>query len=185
MNETFNWIHARLDFAHFHSLAILLSLRNGGQAEVSSLFDAVLDEDCSSDEDGDEGMPSEITVRAHRIADSGHGRLKREFLDCLAEFAANKKGGTAVACSAMKEAEESVVIWVARNEGFSEADKPVFEKLAMLFGLLACGRGTVSRSSNSHTELMCSVQLNDRKLSCGMKRCSTIRVDLKATTSLT
>lgn len=143
MNETFNWDYPGLDFSHFHSLANLLSLRNGGRAEASSLLDAVLDEGCSSDEDGDEGTPRENTVRAHRIADSGHGKLKRKFLDCLAEFPANKKGGTEVACSAMTEAEENVFIWVIRNEGFSEADKPVFEKLGMILGLPACGRGTV------------------------------------------
>ncbi|ORX98686.1 hypothetical protein BCR34DRAFT_593143 [Clohesyomyces aquaticus] len=154
MNETFNWDHSGLDFSHFHSLTNLLSLRNGGQAEASSLSDAVLDEGCSSDEDGDEGTPSENTVRAHRIADFGHEKLKRKFLDCLAEFAANKKGGTAVACSAMKEAEGNVVIWVARNEGFSEADKPVFEKLGMMLGLLACGR--VDQTETSLWEEMLS-----------------------------
>ncbi|KAJ4286493.1 hypothetical protein N0V90_013193 [Kalmusia sp. IMI 367209] len=154
MNKTFDWDHPGLDWSHFHSLANLLSLRNGGQAEASSLSDAVLDEEWSSDEEGNEGAPSENTVRAHRIADSGHGKLKRKFLDCLAEFAANKKGGTAVSCSAMKEAEENVVIWVARNDGFSEADKPVFEKLGMMLGSLACGR--VEQSENLLWEEMLS-----------------------------
>lgn len=185
MSETFNWDHPSLEFSHFHSLANLLSLRNGGQAEASSLSNVVLDEVCSSDEEDDEGTPSENTVRAHRIADSGHGKLKRKFLDCLAEFAANKKGGTAVACSAMKEAKKNVVIWVARNQGFLEADKPVFKKLGIMLGLLACSRGTVLNFFTLWTELMRCVQSNKQNPVCEKKCFHTIRVGSKATTSLT
>jgi hypothetical protein len=47
---------------------------------------------------------------AHQISDSEHKKLKQRFLDCLAKFVANKKGRTAVACSAMKEAKDNVVI---------------------------------------------------------------------------
>ncbi|PVH95836.1 hypothetical protein DM02DRAFT_689266 [Periconia macrospinosa] len=132
MEETCNSNYPGLNWSHFHSLANLLSLRNGGQAEASSLSDTVLDEDYSSDISDDEGTISVNTFRAHRIAGSGHGKLKQKFLDCLAEFAANKKGGTAVACSAMRESEDSVSIWIARNEGFSEADEHVFIALEML-----------------------------------------------------
>lgn len=168
MNETFNWDHPGLDWDHFHSLANLLSLRNGGQVEALSLSDALLDEDWSSDEeDGHDGIPSEHTVRAQRIADSGHEKLKRRFLDCLAEFAANKKGGTAVACTAMREAEDNVVIWVARNEGFQEVEKPVFEKLGMTLGSIACDRGTVLHFSILQARLMLFGQLSNRKILCG------------------
>lgn len=142
MSETFDWNRPGLNWSHFHSLANLLSLRNGGQAEPSSLSDtAVLEEDWDPSDDEDEDAPSADTRLAHQISDSGHGRLKRSFLDCLAGFAANKKGGTAVACSAMKEAEANVVIWVARNEGFSDVDKPVFEKLGKMLGSLSCSSG--------------------------------------------
>ncbi|KAF2443258.1 hypothetical protein P171DRAFT_487209 [Karstenula rhodostoma CBS 690.94] len=154
MNETFNWNHPGLDWCHFHSLANLLSLRNGGQVETSSLSDTVLVEDWSTD--------------------SGHGKLKRKFLDCLAEFAANEKGGTAVACSALKEAEDNFVIWVARNEGFLEVDKPVFAKLELMLGSLACGK--VEQSKNMLWEGM---------LSCHQTRVENdyipdLRVSLKA-----
>ncbi|MCJ1382332.1 hypothetical protein MMC17_005445 [Xylographa soralifera] len=129
MSESFDWNYPGLNWSHFHSLANLLSLRNGGQAEPSSLSDTVLEEDWDPNDNGDGDAPSMDTRFAHQISDSGHGRLKRRFLDCLAEFAANKKGGTAVACSAMKEAEDNVIIWIARNEGFSDVDKPAFDKL--------------------------------------------------------
>ncbi|USP80330.1 hypothetical protein yc1106_07604 [Curvularia clavata] len=132
MGETFDWDYPGLNWSHFHSLANLLALRNGGQAEASSLSNAVLDEDYSSDNNDNAGAPSVDTGCADLITDSGHGRLKQKFLDCLAEFAANKKGGTRVACSAMRESKDSVYIWIARNEGFSEAEKPIFTALERL-----------------------------------------------------
>jgi hypothetical protein len=113
-----------------------------GQAEPSSLSDTVLEEDWDPDDNGDGDAPSMDTRFAHQISDSEHGRLKRRFLDYLAEFAANKKGGTAVACSAMKEAEDNVVIWIARNEGFSDVDRPTFDKLGKVLGSLSCNSGT-------------------------------------------
>ncbi|KAL8833124.1 MAG: hypothetical protein Q9170_004482 [Blastenia crenularia] len=132
MNGCFDWNYPGLNWSHFHSLANLLSLRNGGQAEPSSLSDTVLEEDWDPDNNGDGDAASMDTTSARQLSMSGHGRLQRRFLDCLAEFAANKKGGTAVACSAMKEAEDNVVIWVARNEGFSDVDKLTFDKLGEL-----------------------------------------------------
>ena len=144
MSESFDWNYPGLNSSHFHSLANLLSLRNGGQVEPSSLSDriTVLEEDWDPDESGDGDAPSMDTRFAHQISDSGHERLKRRFLDCLAEVAANKKGGTAVACSAMKEAEDNVAIWITRNEGFSDVDKLVFDKLGKMLGSLSCSGGT-------------------------------------------
>ena len=141
MGETFDWDYPGLNWSHFHSLAKLLALRNGGQAEASSLSNAVLDEDYSSDNNDNAGAPSVDTGCADLITDSGHGRLKQKFLDCLAEFAANKKGGTRVACSAMRESEDSVYIWIARNEGFSEAEKPIFTALERLLESYSRGEG--------------------------------------------
>jgi hypothetical protein len=144
-----------LNWSHFHSLANLLSLRNSGQAEPSSLSDTVLVEDCDSDDNEDGDTPSMDTKFAHQISDSGHRRLKQSFLGYLADFAANKKGGTAVACSAMEEAEDNVIIWIARNEGFSDMDKPAFDKLGKLLGSLSCNR-SMSRVTafQLHTELV-------------------------------
>lgn len=143
MSESFDWNYPGLDWSHFHSLANLLSLRNGGQAEPSSLPNTVLEEDCQSDDNVEADTPSLDTKIAHPLSNSGHGRLKRRFLDSLAEFAANKKGGAAVACTAMKEAEDNVIIWIARNEGFSDVDKSAFKRLEELLPLLS---GTSSTS---------------------------------------
>jgi len=55
----------------------------------------------------------------------------------------------------MKEAEDNVVIWIARNEGFSDVDKPAFDKLGMLLGSLSCNRGTSRLTALFlHTELV-------------------------------
>ena len=92
-------------------------------------------------DDEDEDSRSVNTALANQISDSGHGKLKKRFLDAVAGFAANKKGGTAVACSAMKEAESDVVIWLARNDGFSNGDRPVFEKLGEILSCLSYNGG--------------------------------------------
>ncbi|KAL8676912.1 MAG: hypothetical protein Q9186_006609 [Xanthomendoza sp. 1 TL-2023] len=138
MSETFDWTYPGLNWHHFHSLANLLALRNGGQVEPSLLSDtSLLEEDCNLDDEGEEDAHSTDTRVAHRISDSGHGRLKQRFLDFLAVFAANEKGGNAVSCSAMKEAEDNVVIWIARNRGFLDVDKLVFDNLGKTLGLLS------------------------------------------------
>ena len=180
MSQSFDWNYPGLSWSHFHSLANLLSLRNGGQAEPSSLSLTVLEEDWGSDNDGDGNAPSIDTGFAHKISDSGHGRLKQRFLDCLAEFAANKKGGTAVACSTMKEAEDNVVIWIARNEGFSDVDKLVFDKLGKMLASLSCNSGTSRVTALFlHTQLMLLVQPINPIFPYGKRWSCIIRTGLK------
>jgi hypothetical protein len=145
----FTWTHPGVNASHFHSLANLLSLRNGGQAELSSSLSlssiALLEESCTLDHDDDSAdgdTHSLATDFAHRISTSGHGRLKRAFLDCVAEVAARKKGGTAVACSAMKEeGEDGVFVWIAWNEGFVDGDVGVFGRIGELLGQLGRSDG--------------------------------------------
>jgi hypothetical protein len=171
MSESvFDWNHPGLNWSHFHSLANLLSLRNSCQAEPSSLSDTVLEEDWGPDDNGNGYVASIPTRVAYQISASGHGRLKRRFLDCLAEFAANKKGGIAVACTAMKETEDNVGIWIARNEGFSEVDKLVFDKLGMLLSSTSCANG-MSRVTTLylHTKLMLLVQPTNLRLPYGKR----------------
>ncbi len=151
MSKSFDWNYLGLNWSHFHSLTNLLTLRNGGQAEPSSLSNTVLEEDWDPDDNGDGDAPSMDTIFAY----SGHGRLKRRFLDYLAEFAANKKGGTAVAYSAIKEAKDNVVIWIARNEGFSDMDKLTFNKLGKVLGSLSYNSSTSRVTALFlHTKLM-------------------------------
>lgn len=140
MSETFDWNFSEFGRTHFNALANLLSLRNGGQVEPASFPDDVLEEDFNDDWDA----ASVDTRKADQISDSGHNRLKRKFLDCLAEFAANRKSGKTVACTAMKEAEDNVTVWIARNEGFPDEDKPLFNKLSALLSRLSCSKGTCS-----------------------------------------
>ena len=188
MSEKFDWNYPGLNWSHFHSLANLLSLRNGGQAEPSSLSDTLLEEEWDPDDNGDEdgGAPSMDTGFAHQISDSGHGRLKRRFLDCLAEFAANKKGGTAVACSAMKEAEDNVTIWITRNEGFSDVDKLSFDKLGKLLSSLSCNSGTSRVTAFSrHIELILLVQPINPRPSSGKRWSRIIRTVLNRAIFLT
>ena len=182
MDESFDWNHPGLNWSHFHSLANLLSLRNGGQAEVSSLTNMVLEEDWTLDDNGDENAASLDTRLADQITDSGYGRLKRRFLHCLAELAANKKGGTVVACSAMKEAENNVVIWIARNEGFSDADKLTFDKMAKMLSSLSCNCSTSSITACfQHDKLMPLVQRIHLNPFCGKKWSCIIKIRLNRT----
>jgi hypothetical protein len=141
MAEHFDWSLPRLDKRHFTAFANLLALRNGGQVEPASLHDDMLHEDESSD-DGD--AVSIDTSRPHRISDSGHNRLKRKFLDCLAEFTANIKSGKSVACSSMREGEENVTLWITRNEGFQTPEVPLFDRLSELLSSLSCTNGICS-----------------------------------------
>lgn len=65
--------------------------------------------------------------------------MKRNFLDSLAEFAANKNGGPTVACSAMGEYEDNVIIWVVRNEGFLKGQQDMFNHMADLLSKVSGG----------------------------------------------
>lgn len=52
------------------------------------------------------------------------------------------KSGKTVACTAMKEAEDNVTVWIARNEGFPDQQKPLFSKLSAMLSSLSCSKGT-------------------------------------------
>lgn len=150
MSETFSWSLPGLNRRHFTAFANLLALRNGGQVEPASLRGELSDhenlEDASDASSIDKSRPQ-------RISNSGYNGLKMKFLDCLAEFAANQKGGKSVACSAMREAEESVALWITRNEGFLSSEKPVFDEIGELLSNISCNEGicllihTISRTN--------------------------------------
>ncbi|CZR61330.1 uncharacterized protein PAC_11226 [Phialocephala subalpina] len=117
MSENFEWVCAGsgLIKSEFHALANLLSLRNGGQVEPASLLVDPPEDEGEADDDN----ASMDWATVQQLSDSGYQKPKKKFLDCLAEFAANKRGGKSVACTAMKELEDSVAIWISRNTGFS------------------------------------------------------------------
>lgn len=149
MGERFGFKDSGLIWSHFHSLANLLSLRNGGQIEPASSSIEPLDGEWDSNDNGYSDTSSEDTRCAH-ISDAADEaeRLKRRFLDCLAEFAANKKGGKAVACSAMRECEDNVSIWITRNEGFDAGDKYTFDILGDLLASLSFETGMAQRTQD-------------------------------------
>ena len=185
MSESFDWNYPGLNWSHFHSLANLLSLRNGGQAEPSSSYNTVLEDERDPDHNTDGDVSSMDTRLAYQLSDSGHERLKRRFLDCLAEFAANRKGGTTVACSAMKEAEDNVVIWIARNEGFSDVDRLTFDKLGKRLGSLSCNSGTSRVTAIFLDTKVIVVQPINLRLFCGKRWSYIIRIELNTAISPT
>ncbi|OCL03033.1 hypothetical protein AOQ84DRAFT_420660 [Glonium stellatum] len=150
MSESFNWNLPGLSRTQFHAFTNLLSLRNGGQVEPATLPEGVLEEDYNDDRNA-AGVD---TRNAHQISDSGHNRLKREFLDCLAEFAANKKSGKTVACTAMKEAEDNVKFWIARNEGFPDQEKLLFSQLSELLSSLSYSKDNKTIEDSLWNEML-------------------------------
>ncbi|KAH3959539.1 hypothetical protein HBI24_243260 [Parastagonospora nodorum] len=79
------------------------------------------------------GLDRSSESHSLQISSSEHETLEQKSLDCSAEFAAIKKGGRAVACTAMAETEDSVTtLWIARNNGFEDADYSMFGRLAKL-----------------------------------------------------
>lgn len=152
MTDKFVWSLPGLNKHQFTAFGNLLALRNGGQVEPASLTEDILDGNES--ENGSEASSIDTDCPG-QISNAGHGGLMRKFLDCLAEFAANKKGGKSVTCTAMREAEESVIIWIARNEGFQSLEKYLFEeKLADLLSNISCCKGILSTDNNMRTWLI-------------------------------
>ncbi len=140
MAEKFVWSLPGLNKHQFAAFGNLLALRNGGQVEPAS----VPEDDLDGNESESASEASSLDTRSPaQLSNAVYCRLMMKFLDYLAEFAANRKGGKSVACTAMREAEESVRIWVARNEGFQSIEKQLFEeKLADLLSKISRCDGT-------------------------------------------
>ncbi|KNG83331.1 hypothetical protein ANOM_008385 [Aspergillus nomiae NRRL 13137] len=150
MAEQFNWTAPNLNQHHFISFANLLALRNGGQVEPAwSLHDSEEEERDEEDETNPDTASSVNTNQVQQISDSGYDKLKRKFLDCVAELAANDKGARFVACSAMREGEDEVTVWISRNEGFREVDHVAFARVGGLLG----GLGSVDPGNRCAEEL--------------------------------
>jgi hypothetical protein len=133
------WLQPGLNQNQFIALTNLLSLRNNGQVEPTSIY-----EESDPDErtyDGDDSESIDTSV-GQQLSGSGNDTLKRQFLDDVAEFAAKEHGSRFVACTAMREREEDVQILIARNTPFEPSDFEFFDK----FGDLVS-----SWSSHQHT----------------------------------
>jgi hypothetical protein len=133
------WLQPGLNQNQFVALTNLLSLRNNGQVEPTSIY-----EESDPDERTDDGDDSESidTSVGQQLSGSGNDTLKRQFLDDVAEFAAKEHGARFVACTVMREYEEDVEILIVRNTPFEPSDFEFFDKFSDLVS---------SWSSHQHT----------------------------------
>lgn len=115
----FSWDVSGLNGAEFQALSNALRLRSGGHLEPT-FAQIGSEEKLEANDETDNDAASDLV---NLISDfSDHVRLKKRFLDRLAELAANEKKPGAVACAAMREFDGPVVVWISRNEGFEERD---------------------------------------------------------------
>lgn len=135
----FSWNQGGLNKPLFVSLTNLLGLRNGGQLDA---------EDAFSDDSSDVTEETSSSAPTSHPATLSGQELKPRFLDRLAEVVSCKKGPTHVACTAMKEEINQVIIWVARNEGFVETDIVFFKRFEELMGKIE-GRTTPTQADDS------------------------------------
>ncbi|KAE8382272.1 hypothetical protein BDV26DRAFT_15470 [Aspergillus bertholletiae] len=155
MSESFDWAFPGLNQHQFISSANLLALRNGGQVEPAcSLYDSDDDKEENDNLNDASDTGSVNTNHVQQISDSGHSKLKRKFLDCLAELAANDKGARFVACSGMREREDEVTLWISRNEGFRASDYGAFGRLGVLLGKLASTNGESQYAAEMWREML-------------------------------
>lgn len=132
----------------------LLSLRNGGPIGLAGASDIRLDTNGEIDIDADDTSrdSEKCDVIAGNSADTATiEKLRRRFLDRLAELFAAGRNGTSVTAAMLREVEreDHVDIWLARNNGFQadEDKKMIQETETMLYqnaGGFDPGRVTMS-----------------------------------------
>ncbi|CAG8984236.1 hypothetical protein HYALB_00004219 [Hymenoscyphus albidus] len=128
MAAKFTWDHPCLKKQDFVALTNLLSLRSNGQVKPSSNDDIDQDEQAS----GKDYAESIDTTSPQQISEFGNDKLKKRFLDVMAEFASREAGGSHVTCTAIRAHGENSEIYVARNEPFDDYDKDFFFKFGSL-----------------------------------------------------
>lgn len=94
-------LETEVAFSHVSSLANLLSLRNGGELDPTSV-----DEFDELDDQVDDDLQSHAdTITADLLASNQNDGLRRQFLNRLSELLAREKGGSYVSCAALRENE--------------------------------------------------------------------------------
>ncbi|KAK1749421.1 hypothetical protein QBC47DRAFT_355084 [Echria macrotheca] len=134
MNRKFDWKEQGLDRARFEALTKLLRLRHQGQVEPPTQFED------DGEQDDDAQGPDEMdcsSVKASPPTDLEAGRLRRRFLDRLAELIADQKGGRHVAATAMSVAPDRVKVTVAKNDKFRATDMEFLERVQSLLRQIA------------------------------------------------
>lgn len=114
MSKSLHLTPKGLNRARFQAYAKLLRLRSGGQAEPPEDSLAFLTDD---DEGPDAGEDDDDSIAPAALFDGHEDRMKRAFLDRLAELVANEKGGPHVSATLMVEWPDRVVVLVAKNTG--------------------------------------------------------------------
>ena len=105
------WQNAGVDRSNFQSLAILLSLRNGGQLAYPDPSDEAAET---------ESVTSVDTCANNLLSGEDHDAVQKRFLDRLAELFAREKDYKYVVATALIErpSDEGIIIYMARNHGF-------------------------------------------------------------------
>ncbi|KPI43240.1 uncharacterized protein AB675_7177 [Cyphellophora attinorum] len=150
MTSFFDWSGHGLDQARFEGLAKLLRLRYHGQVEHPSRYDELQRDAIFDDDDANSDA---ATNRTSTLVNFNPGRLRRTFLDRLAEVIANEKGGRHVAATMMVQAQDSVNVFVAKNNKFRQADISFLDQLAALLRLVA-GSRAFEAEIDQHTSLL-------------------------------
>jgi hypothetical protein len=126
MSESFRWGEKGLDNARFQAFAKILRIRNGGQVEPPTSYDNIRDED----EDEDMKIDADDnSTKTQTLTDFDDKRLRRSFLDRIAELVANIKGGRHVTAALMVESPEEVQVFVAKNQGVEENEIAFLKEL--------------------------------------------------------
>jgi hypothetical protein len=138
MTGGFDWEANGLNRARFEALTKLLRLRYHGQVEGPRRFD----EKQQNAEIEDDFVLDELeSDKAALLTNFDHDRLRRAFLDRLAELVANEKGGRHVSATMMVSGPDTVGIFVARNSTFRTKDLRFLEQIEEQLRLIARGTG--------------------------------------------
>jgi hypothetical protein len=138
MTRHFDWEASGLNRPQFKALTKLLRLRYHGQVEPPSRFDE-LQHDAKTDDDS--VFDDDDSTKALTLTDFDPDRLRRVFLDRLAELVANEKGGRHVAAAMMVNGQDKVDVFIARNDKFRPKDVTFIEQTGALLRLIAHGVG--------------------------------------------
>ncbi|KAK2611824.1 hypothetical protein N8I77_005147 [Diaporthe amygdali] len=139
------WASKGLEQARFQAYVKLLRLRNGGQvSDAESFIPGANDLETyqyTIAEDADSTMQAPLAY----VDDD---RLKRAFLDRLAELVANVRGGRHVSASLLIESPDGVEVLVSRNSGIKNgsADWEMLKSLELKLQGLADSENLVNSS---------------------------------------
>jgi len=106
--DDFSWDNTGLDEGTFRAISALVSIRNGGQVNLST-----------ADTAGAEVQFPRGTSSAERMSEE----MKRKFLDAISELIAMHGAAAQVSSAALVEDSGEITVVVARNDGFDGVDK--------------------------------------------------------------